>query len=89
MNWELIETCPRDHFPVLAWSIEYGRVVAFLDVTFTWWPCPASHPLPSVPTHWRPLPLSPNDPRLAALTEPGKEQVTWPPTTPPKYPTTK
>ncbi len=58
-GWQPIETAPKNHFPVLAWSVEYGRVVAFLDVTWTWWPCPATEPLPNPPTHWMPLPERP------------------------------
>lgn len=59
-GWQPIETKPRDHFPVLVWSEKLGQVVAFLDVTWAWWPCPAIEPLSSAPTHWRPLlPASP------------------------------
>lgn len=58
--WQPIETKPRDHFPVLAWSEQFGAVVAFLDVTWTWWPCPATEQLPSAPTHWQPLPERPH-----------------------------
>ncbi len=59
-GWQLIDTMPADHMPRLVWAIEYGRVVAFVDVTGAWWPCPATEPLPSPPTHWLPLPYSPN-----------------------------
>ena len=59
-GWQPIETKPRDHFQVLVWSERLGQVVAFLDVTWAWWPCPAIEPLSSAPTHWRPLrPASP------------------------------
>jgi len=59
-GWQPIETKPRDHFPALVWSERLGQVVAFLDVTWTWWPQPAIEPLSSAPTHWRPLlPASP------------------------------
>lgn len=59
-GWQPIETAPRNHFPVLAWAREFGRVVAFRDVTWAWWPCPATEPLPSAPTHWQPLPEAPH-----------------------------
>ncbi len=61
-GWRDIATAPKDHFPVLAWSIETGRVVAFQDITWTWWPSPASHPLSHPPTHWQPLPSPPVKP---------------------------
>lgn len=57
--WQPIETAPRDHSPVLVWSREFGQIVAFRDVSWAWWPCPAVEPLPAVPTHWRPLPEAP------------------------------
>jgi hypothetical protein len=61
-GWQPIETAPKDHFPVLVWSEEFGRCVAFRDVTWTWWPLPitAHHePLEETPTHWMPLSPSP------------------------------
>lgn len=60
-DWQPIETAPKNHLPVLIWSEETGRVVAFRDVAWTWWPCPASHPLSHPPTHWQPLPAPPED----------------------------
>ena len=62
-GWQPIETMARDHFPVLAWSVEYGQIVAFQDVTWAWWPCPATEPLPGPPTHWMALPESPANAR--------------------------
>jgi len=60
-GWQPIETAPRNHFPVHVWSKKYGQVVAFLDITWTWWPVPAIEPLDDSPTHWRPLPQPPGD----------------------------
>ena len=59
--WQPIETKPRDHFPVLVYGL-YGQLVAFLDVTWMWWPFPAGEdgPLDYVPTHWQPLPAPPH-----------------------------
>lgn len=56
--WRPIGEAPRNHFPVLV-DGPYGRLVAFLDITFTWWPVPATKPLGYVPTHFQPLPLPP------------------------------
>ncbi len=61
-EWQPIETFPRDHFPRLVWSRAYGQCVAFLDVTWAWWPVPATEALPSPPTHWRTLPERPASP---------------------------
>lgn len=58
-EWQPIETVPKNHFPVLTWSMKVGRVVAFRDVCWDWWPCPASYPLSHPPTHWMPLPELP------------------------------
>ena len=60
-GWQPIETAPRNHFPVHVWSQKYGQFVAFLDITWTWWPVPAIEPLDDSPTHWRPLPQPPGD----------------------------
>jgi hypothetical protein len=57
-EWQPIETAPKDHFSVLTWSREYGRRVAFRDVTWDWYWSPTSR-LPAPPTHWMPLPASP------------------------------
>lgn len=61
-GWQPIETAPKNHLPVLAWSLETGRVVAFRDVAWTWWPCPAHSPLSPSPTYWMPLPERPTPP---------------------------
>lgn len=58
-DWQLIDAAPRNHQPLLAWSLQTGVVVAFRDVTWTWWPRPAKEPLSTPPTHWMPLPASP------------------------------
>lgn len=55
-EWQPIETAPKDHLPILTWSIDTGRIVSFRDVTWQWWPCPALTPLKGVPTHWMQLP---------------------------------
>jgi hypothetical protein len=58
-GWQDISTAPRDHFPKLVWSLDYGQVVAFLDIAWKWWPVPATEPLPSIPMLWKPLGPSP------------------------------
>ncbi len=58
-GWQPIETAPKDHFPVFVWSEKSGRCVAFRDVTWKWWPCPAWEELGDTPTHWMPLPAAP------------------------------
>jgi len=57
-TWQPIETAPMNHLPVLV-NTEHGQVVAFLDVMWIWWPCPATEPLEWKPTHWMPLPPPP------------------------------
>lgn len=59
-GWMPIETAPRTHFPILTWSLAGGSAVAFLDITWTWWPCPATKKLKHQPTHWQPLPPPPS-----------------------------
>ena len=60
-DWRPIETAPRDHFPRLVWAKHWPVCVAFLDVTWAWWPVPAHEPLDWAPTHWQPLPTPPKD----------------------------
>ena len=59
-EWQPIETAPKNHFPVLVYGL-YGQMVAFKDVTWKWWPFPASEdgPLDFTPTHWMRLPEPP------------------------------
>ena len=59
-EWLPIESYPKDHFARLVYT-EYGAMVAFLDVTWEWWPFPASEKLPCKPTHWMPLPPRPKE----------------------------
>lgn len=59
-DWQPIETAPRNHFPVLVWSVQYGCAVAFLDIVWQWFPALGDEPLPSPPTHWQPLPAPPS-----------------------------
>jgi hypothetical protein len=59
-GWQLIETLPENHQPVLAWSINTGQIVAFKDINGTWYPRPATKPLDYPPTYWAPLRVSPN-----------------------------
>ena len=54
-GWMPIETAPKDHLPILVCG-PYGRLVAFKDITWAWWPVPANEKLDYVPTHWQPLP---------------------------------
>ena len=56
--WQDIITAPENHFPVLVYG-RCGKIVAFRDVTWTWWPSPATEQLFCTPTHWRPLPEAP------------------------------
>jgi hypothetical protein len=59
-NWQPIETAPKNHFPILTWSINQGQCVAFLDVTWSWWSYPNGiGPMRYKPTHWMPLPPPP------------------------------
>ena len=57
-GWMPIETAPKNHLPILVYG-PYGRLVAFRDVTWAWWPVPASEKLDYTPTHWQPLPNLP------------------------------
>lgn len=57
--WMPIETAPKNHFAVLAYG-QYGELVAFQDVTWTWWPSPPHQRLDYIPTHWQPLPAAPD-----------------------------
>lgn len=61
-GWRTIESAPRDHFPKLVWTKDGPVCVAFLDVTWEWWPVPATEPLEWMPTHWMPLPAPPPEP---------------------------
>jgi hypothetical protein len=56
-EWRTIDSAPDDHFPVQVWSIAFGQCVAFRDVNWTWFPVPATEPLPQPPSHWAPLAL--------------------------------
>jgi hypothetical protein len=59
-NWQPIETAPKNHFPILTWSINQGQCVAFLDVTWSWRSSPnGNRPMRYKPTHWMPLPPPP------------------------------
>jgi hypothetical protein len=60
-EWRPIEEAPMDHLPLLVWSIATGRMVAFRDVGWKWWPVPAHDALPErdQPTHFMPLPKPP------------------------------
>jgi hypothetical protein len=59
--WQPIETVPENHFTVLVYG-KYGRLTAFRDVAWQWWPFPAGEPLDYTPTHWMPLPEAPSLP---------------------------
>jgi len=53
-GWLPIETAPKNHLPILVYG-PYGQLVAFKDITWAWWPVPASEKLDYTPTHWQPL----------------------------------
>jgi hypothetical protein len=57
--WQPIETVPENHFTVLVYG-KYGRLTAFRDIAWQWWPFPAGEPLDYTPTHWMPLPEAPS-----------------------------
>jgi hypothetical protein len=56
--WKPIDTAPKDHFTMLIYG-PYGQLVGFRDVTWAWWPFPATGALDYVPTHWQSLPEPP------------------------------
>jgi hypothetical protein len=59
-GWMPISTAPRDHHPVLTWSLDQGMAVAFLDATWSWWSIPnGDDKMRHQPTHWYPLPVHP------------------------------
>lgn len=57
-GWKTIDTAPRNHLPILVYGLN-GPLVAFRDVTWTWWPKPPCNAMSYVPTHWMPLPAPP------------------------------
>lgn len=62
-QWQPISTAPLDGAAVLVYSLDDRKIYVALYEYKKWWPQPETSDTSAVnPTHWMPLPPTPNKP---------------------------
>lgn len=59
INWQPIETAPRDGTDILVFQPQYGECFCAFYNSGCWWQFSLLHVLKDEPTHWMPLPEPP------------------------------